>query len=84
MWMEVYIYSVKDKSQAGNIWIKDIMTAAKNRCWSYYQSMRIHLKSCSIFPLNLWKYLQLYLMVQGRVQLEHSSHIVKVCVKATC
>ena len=28
MWMEVHIYSVKAKSQAGNIWVKDIMTAA--------------------------------------------------------
>ena len=27
---------------------------------------------------------QVYLMVQGRVQLEHSSHIVKVGVEATC
>ena len=25
-----------------------------------------------------------YLVVQGRVQLEHSSHIVKVGVEATC
>ena len=33
--MEVHIYSVKAKSQAGNIWVKDIMTAArdhKNLC----------------------------------------------------
>ena len=27
---------------------------------------------------------QLYLVVQGRVQLEHSSHIVKVGVEVTC
>ena len=27
---------------------------------------------------------QLYLVIQGRVQLEHSNHIVKVCVKAAC
>ena len=26
MWMEVQIYSVKAKSQPGNIWVKDIMT----------------------------------------------------------
>ena len=26
MWMEVHIYNVKAKSQAGNVWIKDIMT----------------------------------------------------------
>ena len=26
MWMEAHMYSVKAKSQVGNIWIKDIMT----------------------------------------------------------
>ena len=31
MWMGVHIYSVKAKSQAGNIWAKDIMTAARDR-----------------------------------------------------
>ena len=30
------------------------------------------------------KFLQIYLVVQGRAQLEHNSHIVKVGVKATC
>ena len=29
MWMEVHIYSVKAKSQADKIWIKDIMTTQK-------------------------------------------------------
>ena len=29
MWMEVHIYSVEAKSQAGNIWMKDIMTKQK-------------------------------------------------------
>ena len=24
MWMEVHIYSVKTKSQAGNIWVKQV------------------------------------------------------------
>ena len=28
--------------------------------------------------------LQLYLVVQGKAQLEHSSHIIKVVVEATC
>ena len=27
--MEVHIYNVKAKCQAGNIWVKDIMTAQK-------------------------------------------------------
>ena len=31
MLMEVHIYSIKAKSQAGNIGIKDIMTAARDR-----------------------------------------------------
>ena len=29
--MEVHIYSVKAKSQAGNIWGKDIMTTQKGK-----------------------------------------------------
>ena len=68
MWMEVHIYSVKAKSQAGNIWVKDIMTAASDRknlrillenaagestAGVTYLSMRIHLKSCRIFPLKV-------------------------------
>ena len=31
MWMEVHLHIVKAKSQAGNIWVKDIMTAARVR-----------------------------------------------------
>ena len=31
MWMEVQVYSVKAKSQAGNIWVKDIMTTQKGQ-----------------------------------------------------
>ena len=26
MWIEVHVYSIKAESQAGNIWVKDIMT----------------------------------------------------------
>ena len=26
MWMEVHIYSVKARSQAGNLWLKDMTT----------------------------------------------------------
>ena len=29
MWMEVHIYSVKAKNQAGNIWVKDKITTKK-------------------------------------------------------
>ena len=46
-----------------------------------YLSLRIHPKNCYIFSLKLT---QLYLAVKGRAQLEHSNHIVKVGVKATC
>ena len=38
----------------------------------------------SVFENTPKKLLQLYLIVQGRAQLEHCSHIVKVSVKATC
>ena len=39
-----------------------------------YLCMRIHPKNCCIFPLKFLS--QLYLVVQGRAQLDHSSHIV--------
>ena len=32
MWMEVLKYSVKAKSQADNMWVKDIMTTQKGQC----------------------------------------------------
>ena len=46
-----------------------------------YLSLRICPKSCYLIPL---KVVQLYLVVEGRAQLEHSNHIVKVSVEATC
>ena len=66
--MEVHIYNVKAKNQAGNIWVKDIMTTARDRknlrilpeksagesaAGVTYLSMRIHPKSCCIFPLKV-------------------------------
>ena len=33
MWMEEHIYSVKTKSQAGNIWVKDIKAIQKGHNW---------------------------------------------------
>ena len=44
-----------------------------------YLSMRIHPKSCHIFPLKV----SATLLNGSRMHLEHSSHIVKVSVKAT-
>ena len=66
--MEVHIYSVKVESQAGSIWVKDIMTTARDQknlhilaensagesaAGVTYPSMRIHSKSCCIFPLKV-------------------------------
>ena len=31
IWMEVHMYSVKAESQAGNMWVKDIMTTYKGQ-----------------------------------------------------
>ena len=68
MWMEVHLYSVKAKSQAGNISVKDIMAAARDRknlrilpensagesaAGATYLSMRIHPRSYPIFPLKV-------------------------------
>ena len=33
MVMGVHIYSVKAKSQAGNIWVKDIMATQEGQSW---------------------------------------------------
>ena len=83
--MELHINRVNAKGQAGNIWVKDIMTTARDHkdlcilpknstgqsaARVTYLSMRIHPKSCHI-------------VVRWRVQSEHSSHIVKVSVEAT-
>ena len=51
-------------------------------CWGCV-SMRMHPKNCCIFTLKVATTLT-QLVVQGRVQLEHSSQIVKVGVEATC
>ena len=66
MWMEAHIHSVKAKSQAGNMWVKDTMTIARD-----HKNLRIllensagesaagviylyiHPKSCHIFPLKV-------------------------------
>ena len=52
-----------------------------------YLSTRIHPKCCHISPKNYHIFpkscLQLYLVVQWRAQLQHSSHIVKIGVEAT-
>ena len=87
--MEVHIHSVKAKSQPGKQRHNDTQLeiskiyafcekiqqrSRRERCWGY---IFVH---DNIFK----KLLQLYVMVQGSVQLEHGSHIGKVGVKATC
>ena len=56
----------------------------KENYWHYisvFENTPKKLISKSNFSLKL---LQLYLVVQGRVQLEYSNHLVKVGVEATC
>ena len=53
----------------------------ESAAWVRYLYMRIHPKSCHIFPLKVAATL---LSVQRKAQLEHSSHLVKVCVEARC
>ena len=59
--MEVYIYSVKTKIQAGNIWVKDIITTQKGP--SQKKSAK-DLKNLSILPGNsaegLWSRRECY------------------------
>ena len=33
MWIEVHVCSVEAKSQAGNIWVKDMMKTQKGQSW---------------------------------------------------
>ena len=70
------------ENQPGNLHILlDIQqrTSGQGECTAgfRYLSMRIH-------PKRFQNFRQLYMVVQGRAQLEHSSHIVKVGTKATC
>ena len=54
-------------------------------CWGYVSVFENTPKKFilkSIFPLKVATIL--LLVVQGRVKLEHSNHIVKVGAKATC
>ena len=50
--------------------LAEVLGSRKEHCWSYVVSAFENTTKISV--------------VQGRVQLEHSSHIVKVSVKATC
>ena len=50
------------------------LESRRERSWGYL----------SVYENTIKKFPQLYLAVQGRAQLEHSSHIVKVGVETTC
>ena len=71
---ESKIASGNTKRQALQTRLPECLGSRKECCWGYV----------SIYENTPKKLLQLYLVVQGRVQFEHSSHIVKVSVEATC
>ena len=67
MWMEVHVCSIKPNSQAGHIWVKDIVTAQKG-----HQKKSVSgLKILGILPENsaeglmsrtepCWAYISIY------------------------
>ena len=113
MLMQVHIYSVKAKSQAGNMSQRYNTTQKKTQkakaerksarglknyafCQKIqqrasgpgesaagvtYVSIRIHPKSCRIFPQKVTA--AATLLSGSRAQLEHN-HVVKIGAKATC
>ena len=88
MWMEVRIYSVKAKSQAGNIWVNKKVKAAKYYSKDFAENSAEVLGSrrehCWSYIVSVFENKTKNLEVQRSVQLEHSSHIVKIGVEATC
>ena len=70
------------ENQPGILKIYAILPEIQQRASGHGESVAgVTYLSMSIFTLKL---LQLYLVVQGRAQLKHSSHIVKAGVEATC
>ena len=95
--MGINIFSVKAKSQAGNTWVRDMMTTQKGQSHSArdLESLHILLGNSAEHPRSRrehwWSYIVSVFentpknwVVQGRAQLEHSSHKIMVGVKATC
>ena len=97
--MEVHIYHAKAESQAGNMSQRynDNIKRPKPLRYSArdLKNLRIlHENSaeglgsrrecCWRYVVSVFGYTPKHLVVQGRKQLEHSSHIVKVGVEATC
>ena len=99
MWMEVHLYQVKAESQAGNMSQrynnnikrpKPLRYSArdlKNLCILLENSaegLKSRRERCWHYVVSVFENTPKHLVVQGRMQLEHSSHIVKVGVEATC
>ena len=55
--------------------------SGRERCWGYLSIFKNTPKNCRISSQN---FPRLYLVVQGKTQLEHSSHIINLGVEATC
>ena len=71
--------------------LKDLSTLSENSVESQVQErallgLRIYLLEYTrkVAASSPQKLQQLYLVFQGRAQLEHSSHIVKIGVEGTC
>ena len=99
MWMEVHIYRIKAESQAGNMIQgyndnikrpKPLRYSArdlKNLCILLENSaegLGSRRECCWRYVISVFEYTPKHLVVHGRKQLQHSSHIVKVGVKAAC
>ena len=99
MWMEVHLYHVKVESQAGNMSQRYNNNIKRPKPLRYsardLKNLRILLENsaeglksrrerCWRYVVSVFENTPKHLVVQGRMQLEHSSHIIKVSVKATC
>ena len=97
--MEVHIYYVKAGSQAVNMsqryndnikrpkLLRYSARDLKNLCILLENSaegLKSRRERCWHYVVSVFENTPKHLVVQGRMQLEHSSHIVKVGVEATC
>ena len=83
MWMEVHIYSLKHKSQASNTWIKHNENIKRPMPKNSTEDLRSRREHCWSYVVSVFENIPKNLVVQGRVQLEHSIHIVQVGIEAT-
>ena len=99
MWIEVHIYCIKAESQAGNMSqryndnikrpkplrysardLKNLRILLENSA----EGLRSRRERCWHYVVSVFEYTPKHFVVHGRKQLQHSNHIVKVGVKATC